>query len=129
MKRKFIALLLFLGIILYGFYFYLYQNRRDITAEKASYTLTVANLQKEFSQNNEASNKKYLDETIAIEGVITNIDDENHSVTLDEKVYAVFNDSILKNVALQKKVKLKGRFIGYDDLLDEFKIDQASISE
>ena len=73
------------------------------------------------------SNKKYLDNTIEVYGKISSMDLTSHLVVLDNKVIAVFEGKIPQNTKTSSVVKIKGRFIGYDNLLDELKIDQAMI--
>lgn len=129
MKKKILVTVLLLLIIATGLYFYMYKSHRDITTEKADFSVSVSQLQQEFLQDNAASNKKYLDKTIEIKGKITNIDLPGNSIVVDEKLYAVFRDSVLNQMKTNQEVTVKGRFIGYDDLLEEFKLDQVSLSE
>jgi hypothetical protein len=58
---------------------------------------------------------------------VTIIDLENNALILDKKVFATFSDSLSKSIISGKKISIKGRFLGYDELLQEFKIDQSSI--
>lgn len=129
MKKILVVLVVFIIGIAAGLYFYLYKGHRDIAAEKADFVTTVNTLQQEFASNSTTANTKYLDKTIEVSGKITNIDSATHAIVIDDKLYAVFKDSVLGNARLQKQVRVKGRFIGYDDLLEEFKIDQASFSD
>lgn len=127
MKKKIMIALALLAVIGVGLYFYMYKDHRDIATESADYVLTVPELQKQFSVNGDAANKKYADKTIEVLGKITAVDPATHSLTLDEKLSAVLTDSVMNGIALQQKIKIKGRFVGYDDLLEEFKVDQVSI--
>lgn len=129
MRKKILLLILVLIVGGAGFYFYMYKGHRDIASESVDFSLTVANLQKEFTENDSLSNLKYADKTIDIYGKTTSIDLEHHTIVIDEKVSAVFKDSILPKIKLQAPIKIKGRFVGYDDLLEEFKVDQVSIVE
>ena len=123
-----IGLLLIVGLSV-GLYFYMYKDRRDVSAEEAKYTVTVLDLQNQFTKDLAGSNAKYLDKAIEVSGIVTSIDTAEHSVVLDEKLSAVFLDSTLAGVALQKSVRIKGRFLGYDDLLEELKIDDAALAK
>ena len=107
----------------------MYKDRRDVSAEEAKYTVTVLDLQNQFTKDLAGSNAKYLDKAIEVSGIVTSIDTAEHSVVLDEKLSAVFLDSTLAGVALQKSVRIKGRFLGYDDLLEELKIDDAALAK
>lgn len=127
--KKGLIILGILLIVIAGLYFYAYRSHRDIASENSDFSVSVATLQKEYSENVDLTNKKYLDKTIEVNGKITSIDLTNHFIVVDSKLTAIFNDSILTNVSPQKTIKIKGRFLGYDDLLEEFKMDQVSLSE
>lgn len=127
--KKIALLLIGFAVIGFGLYFYMYKNHRDIATESADYSITVNDLQSEFNKDITFSNKKYLDKTIEVRGKITSIDLPNHYIVIDTKLTAFFSDSVLNTVSLQKQVKIKGRFLGYDDLLEEFKMDQVSLSQ
>jgi len=127
MKKIIIVLLLVLTAVAAGLYFYAYQGHRDISSEEADFTLTLSKLQKDFESNDSLFNSKYADKTIEMYGKITAIDLENHSIMLDEKIAVSFNDSIVTNLNVLDSTHIKGRYVGFDDLLEEFKIDQAII--
>ena len=112
-----------------GLYFYAYKGHRDIATEDADYELTVSGLSKEFSEGDSLANSKYADKTIQIYGKVTNIDLPSHTIIIDEKLSAEFTDSILPKINLHDPIKIKGRFVGYDDLLEEYKVDQAAKAE
>ena len=129
MKRKIIIFFTVLVIASVALYFYAYKGHRNIASEGADFELTVATLSKEFSQNDSIANSRYADKTIQIYGKISSIDLPSHTIVIDQKLSVVFNDSVLPKMNLQEPVKIKGRFVGYDDLLEEFKIDQATKAE
>jgi hypothetical protein len=120
--RKWIVLiiLIVIGIIAYN---YIYQDHRDIESETAEFVLNSTDLVNEFTINPSASEKKYLNKTIEVFGTITELNDQD--LTLDNNIFCQFNSKI--EVDTSKKVSIKGRFIGYDELLDQIKIDQCSI--
>lgn len=130
MKKKIlIAGILIIVLLSVGIYFYMYQDHRDISSEEANFNLTVKDIQAEFTADVVSANAKYLDQTIEVSGIVTSIDIASHSVVLDEKLSAVFKDTVLGDIKLQNSIKIKGRFLGYDDLLEELRIDEASFSE
>jgi hypothetical protein len=114
---------LILGLVL-G-YKYLYHDHRDISTEKAAFSVSVSQILKEFVADEAKSNLKYLDKSITVKGKITNIDNVNKSIVLDEKVFVILTNSI--HVKLNEEVVVQGRLIGYDSLLEEIKLDQAQI--
>lgn len=120
-----IALVLIVSIALY---FYTFQGHRTISSETAIYTVSVAELEKEFAENSTLAYNKYQDQTIKITATVTALDTENSSITLNNKVNATFRHRLPQNINLNKTLTIKGRFLGYDELLEEFRIDQCSIS-
>lgn len=129
MKKIILTIIVILAVAGTGVYFYMYKDHRDISSEDAAHKVTVAQLQKEFSENDSISNKKYLDQTIEVYGKITSVDSDAHAIMLDEKLSARLKDSTAGGFEVGKTLKMKGRFVGYDDLLEEFQLDQATISE
>lgn len=128
MKKKilFITLAVVLIAVVIAFKF-MYKEHRDISSETASFTLTVNGLKQEFAKSDSLANAKYADKTIVISGRVTAVDDAAHTIVIDEKLSAVMKDSVPMTGQMQKDVKVKGRFVGYDDLLEELKMDQVSI--
>ena len=110
-------------------YLYAYKNHRNIATETADFSITVSNLQKEFTASDSVATQKYQDKAIQISGKLTSIDVENKAIVVDEKVYANFLKTIPDNLTVGKLIIIKGRFLGYDDLVEEFKIDQTVIVE
>ncbi len=129
MKKKLLIFVLLVVAVLIGGYFYAYKGHRDIASEAADFELTVNDLSKAFSENDSLANAKYADKTIQIYGKITQIDLSSSTIVVDEKLSAVFADSILPKIKVQDAVTIKGRFVGYDDLLEEFKVDQVTLAK
>ncbi|MFI0425589.1 MAG: hypothetical protein ACH34V_01420 [Flavobacterium sp.] len=128
MKKKlliFVVFVIFGGFLLYN---YIYKEHRNIANETESFVVTVVDLKEDYSKNDSLANAKYLDKTIVIYGKITSMDLSNKMLMIDTSLAAVIKDN---NVELKQNdsIKLKGRFIGYDDLLEEFKMDECSIIE
>lgn len=114
---------LILGLLLV--YKYLYHDHRNIATEKAAFSVSVNQILKEFVADETKANSKYLDKSITVKGKITNIDNANNSIVLDEKVFVMLTNTT--NVKLQADVVVQGRLIGFDSLLEEIKLDQAQI--
>lgn len=121
----FVVFVIFGGFLLYN---YIYKEHRNIANETESFVVTVVDLKEDYSKNDSLANAKYLDKTIVIYGKITSMDLSNKMLMIDTSLAAVIKDN---NVELKQNdsIKLKGRFIGYDDLLEEFKMDECSIIE
>lgn len=129
MKKFVLIAVMFIALIGIGLYFYMYKDHRDIASEEASFSLTVKDLQTQFSQNDSLANKKYLDRTIEVYGKISSMDVASNAIVMDEKLLGTFKSTASKDLTVGQQVKIKGRFIGYDDLLEEFKLDQVSVSK
>lgn len=127
MKKKILITILLFIIIGISVYFYAYQDHRDINTETADYIVTVSGLEKDFASNDSLAYIKYQDKTIELTAQVSSIDTSNKSIVLGEKIFATFKDSLPKEIVAGKTLKIKGRFLGYDELLQEFKIDQSSI--
>lgn len=129
MKKKLLILLLVVLVGAIGAYMYLYKGHRNIATESADYTVTIAQLQEEFAKNDSLAYAKYQDKTIETSGKISSVDVESKGIVIDEKLFATFKDVLPSELITGKQIKVKGRFLGYDDLLEEFKIDQIVVIE
>jgi hypothetical protein len=119
--RKWVILLILIiiGVIAYN---YIYHNHRDIESESAEFVLNANDLANEFVINPSAAEKKYLNRTIEVEGNITELNE--YDLTLDDKIFCQFSSKIKVE---NNKIRVKGRFIGYDNLLEQIKLDQCGI--
>lgn len=127
-KKLLIASILIVGVLA-SVYFYAYKDHRDIATTQADFSLTVLDLQKEFGESDSLATVKYQNKVIQIKGVITNVDVQSKSLVVDDKVYAQFDTNLPSGVEIKKRVTIKGRFLAYDDLVEEFKMDQTSVIE
>lgn len=125
MKKKLLIVLVI--VIIFGFvgYKYVYKDHRDVSSEEASFKITLADLKADFEKNDSIANTKYLDKAIAIYGEVTSLDLETNEIIVDSNLSATINGKV--NVKKGDKVTVKGRFIGYDDLLEEYKMDNCVI--
>ena len=126
MNKKFriiVFSIVLIGIVAFtGYNYVMYGGARNLSSEETAYTVSSKNIANEFSSNIETANKKYLEKAIAIKGTITQIN--GSQVIIDDSIICNLKDidsSILKN----QVVTLKGRVVGYDDLMGELKLDQC----
>lgn len=128
MKKKYIIILGVLLVGLFLVYQYVYKSHRDISSEDASFTLTADVILNEYKKDEKTANAKYADKTIIVKGKITELDLTAKSVVLDGKLNGMMatNDANLK---INDSVSLKGRFLGYDELLEQIKMDQITINK
>jgi hypothetical protein len=129
MTKKTLLAFSFIVAIVCWVYFYTYKAHRDISSEKADYVVTIAGLESEFESNDSLAYAKYQDKTIELTATISVIDLASKGILLGEKVFATFKDDLPKNIVSGKRLTIKGRFLGYDELLGEFKIDQSSVTQ
>jgi hypothetical protein len=128
MKTKILLGILFSLAIASSVYLYTYKAHRDISSETADYVVSISELEKEFSSNGTLAYTKYQDKTLELTALITAIDSESVGIVLEDKVFATFKDSMPKRIKSDKTLKIKGRFLGYDELLGVFKMDQCSVT-
>ena len=126
MKRKLIILIAILLLAFAG-YKYIYQEHRDIQKEAAEFVLASTTIANDFSQNTTEAEKKYLNKTVEISGVVTEFNQKD--LTLNNRIFCQFNDTRNNTLNINDPITIKGRCIGYDDLLELVKIDQSTIIE
>ena len=126
MKKKLLIVCFFVIISTVLIYNYVYKSHRDISNEKESFAISVIDLKNDYRKNDSLANAKYLDKTIVIYGKITSLDLANRILSVDTSLSAIMKESGV-SLNLNDSIKLKGRFIGYDDLLEEFKMDECSV--
>lgn len=129
MKKKLFILLAILGLVSVAVYFYAYQGHRDIATADADFKVSIASLQNEFTANDSLATAKYQNKVVEVSGLITTIEPETKSIVIDNKVYAQFDSVLPSSLKKDTKTTIKGRFLAYDDLVEEFKMDQSSIVE
>ena len=95
----------------------LYEVITDIESERAEFTVTSIDLSDEFVVNPSASEQKYLNKTIEVSGAISELNETD--LTLDGSIFCQFRSKIQINI---KDISIKGRFIGYDDLLEQINV-------
>jgi hypothetical protein len=126
-KKIKIILFALIAIVLIGSFTYNYVmhgGARNLSTEKTDFTVASSSITLEFVANIETANKKYLEKAVAIKGKITA--SNGNEIILDENVICTFKnqDSSIKNGQL---ATIKGRVVGYDDLLGELKLDQCFV--
>lgn len=128
LKKVFIILGIIILVLLTTFFSVRYYinngGKRDIASEEIAYKVASSQIVEEFTTNVTASNKKYLEKPIAVSGIVTSV---NHKeVIIDNSVCCILTETnnSFKN---GQKVTVKGRVIGYDDLLGEVKLDQCNL--
>ena len=125
MRKKIAIISIALGLIGFsGYQYVMHGGARDLSTEETAFTVTATAITTEFSTNLESSNKKYLEKPIAISGKVTAV--TGTQIILDNTVICSLKkqETSIKN---NQSVSIKGRVVGYDDLMGEVKIDQCFI--
>jgi len=129
MKRKKLlifglATLVLVVIASFFTYNYMYKPHRNIAEEEATVTISAEELQKNFSDEN--NTLKLTDKVVKVSGIISAIEQKT-TLVIDDKIQVDFNidNQINKELIEGTMIIIKGRCVGYDDLLEIVKIDQA----
>jgi uncharacterized protein YacL len=125
-KRKYVyifAVIVILSLVIA--YNYMYKSHRNIEDEKAVFYTESKAFQKEYVNDIDTATKKYIDKTIEVSGRVTEVDSDNF--TLDDAIVCYTDKKTLEEIKLLDDVQVKGRSIGYDELLEIIKLDQVII--
>jgi hypothetical protein len=98
----------------------IYNPHRDLELLDAQFKGDITDFKKTLSH----SEHSWSGQIIELNGSLSNI--EKGALVLNKNVFCQFER--LPNVLSENKtspIKIKGRFIGYDALLDEFKLDHC----
>ena len=122
-KNKFIVTILIVFSVI-GFAIYTYAMRAPTAIENKKIDFSGASdeLLLKIIDDTEA----WQDKIVVVSGEVTNIDDKG--IMLSSKIYCQLKQvSDLQKINPSNNISLKGRIIGYDDLLEELKLDQCII--
>lgn len=108
-----------------GGYFYLYQSHQTLDDMEVVYKGSADEFQSKMEASADAWSKAG-DKVIEVTGVITAKDVKGISVN-ESLYFQLEEDTKTDNLTEDQKVRIKGRIIGYDDLLGELKLDKAII--
>jgi hypothetical protein len=125
-KKKIIIAVIIIIAAIVG-YNYIYQDHRNIENENAEFVMSSSEIASLFSENAATTERKFLNKTIEVSGLVSEIN--TNEITIDDKVFCQFSNGIQSTIKENSKVKIKGRVIGYDDLLAQVKLDQCTIIE
>lgn len=128
MKRKktvaiIAALLIIVSAGIYFYYGFLFKEARNIQSEMPDYSITATKLLEDYDSDPKKADSLYLNKTIEITGFVTKETDS--VVILENTVFCLFTKKN-PNKLINKKVKIKGKCIGYDELFQEVKLDQCT---
>lgn len=118
-----VSVLLIVLVAAVGYNYVLHGGARNLSDEDTEFNITSKVIIDEFSTQTDASNKKYLDKAIAISGSITSISEKE--VILDNSIICNMKE-VDPTLKVNQSITLKGRLVGFDDLMGEVKLDQCS---
>tara|TARA_B100000902_G_scaffold358242_1_gene373203 strand:+ start:33 stop:446 length:414 start_codon:yes stop_codon:yes gene_type:complete len=122
---RFLFPLFFIGsIIIYVIY---NKPHKDFDKSPIEDTIESIDLISFYQDNPDNANARFLDKFILVIGTITDI--EKNIIILDNSIVCTLDPSqiITNQININNEVSVKGRCIGYDDLLEEVRIDHSFI--
>lgn len=123
-KLKIIIGTLILILIAGGFtYNYvMHGGERNLESEDTEFKVTSVAIINEFTTNTELANKKYLEKAIAVSGKVTDV--QPNQIIIDNVVICNFK-SAATPISKDQSITVKGRVVGFDDLMGELKLDKC----
>jgi len=108
-------------------YFTYNKPHKDFNKTPSQFTIESKKLISFYQNSSEDANTKYLDKIILITGTIT--DFEENIIILDNGIVCTLDPSqkIDDQIYMGSKISIKGRCIGYDDLLEEIRVDHSFV--
>ena len=125
-KKILISGLIIASIVTLLVYNYVFNSKhRNIAEEKATVVLSANELHSNFETNESLATTNYLDKVVETTGKITSV--EGNDVVLNDGVQVSFTTANVEQPKTGTAVTIKGRCVGYDELLELVKIDQATL--
>ena len=122
---RFILPLSIIGVVVV----YLTYNKphKDFNKSRSEFTIESKDLIEFYQNDADNANAKYLDKILLLTGIVT--ETEENIIILDNGIVCTLDPSqkVNEKINLGTKVSIKGRCIGYDDLLEEVRIDHTFI--
>ena len=126
MKKSRLKLVVAAILILFIFaYNYIYKEHRNIAKEKPEHLVSAQLLLDTYQKNDQEADNLYLNKTVQVSGIVTATTD--NEIVINKTITCYFENHIESTIKLNQEISIKGRLIGYDNLLEEIKLDQCSI--
>lgn len=117
-----VVTLLILFILAYN---YIYKEHRNIAQEEPEHLVSAQLLFDTYQKNDKKADNLYLNKTVQITGVITS--KSGNEIVIDKTITCYFDNPVEYTFKPNQEISIKGRLIGFDNLLEEIKLDQCSI--
>ena len=128
-NKKILARLsfLFLIIVFAIAYFSFNKPHKDFNKASIEYTIKSTDLFQKYQLDVSNANARFLDKVLLINGTIKEINSD--MIILNGNIVCSFDASQPIDIKLEPtdKISIKGRCLGYDDLLEEVRIDNCSL--
>jgi hypothetical protein len=106
----------------YSMYKYTYKPHKTIDDIELKFSGNAADFLTKIKENNIVFN----DAVVQIKGKVTSIDAQG--INLNNAIFCQMDATIsLSELKVGQEIEVKGRMIGYDDLLEETKLDKTII--
>jgi hypothetical protein len=125
MKKKIILTVLLITVFgVFGYCYIWYGGARNVSAEDAVFNVSSKSIIAEYDADIDKSNAKYLEKAISINGIVSKTNPKQ--VIIDNTIVCDLKESD-SSIKEGQQVTLKGRVVGYDDLMGEIKLDECSV--
>ena len=124
-KKYLPPLFILLLIIVYAVW---NKPHKNYSNTKPNITIDSLNFINEFKTNSTSATEKYLNQVILVNGNVT--DRLTKSIVLNNGIVCTLDSLSLKALELiqiNNEVSIKGRFVGFDDLFEEIRLDHCFI--
>ncbi|SHE33416.1 hypothetical protein SAMN05444278_101236 [Psychroflexus salarius] len=120
-KKAKISLGLFVVLLVVGFISYKYVMKPPAVIEDRN--VSFEGTSQDVFEKVQGNPRGWQDKVVLISGTITSKDDKG--LSLNNNIYCQLKEK--QYISINENIRLKGRIIGYDDLLEELKLDQCII--
>lgn len=127
-RRPFIVGLMVLVLALLGGLVYnmtFHPKHREIAKEAPAFQLGADELHYLFANDEATAVPKYMDQVLQVSGTVTEMEETN--IVLDQRVLVNFLPGAVSDFQDGQTIVIKGRCVGFDELLLQVKIDQATL--
>lgn len=117
-----LALIILANLGLFIGYKIIYKPHQTVASQQAAFIGLADDFKSEIAYNQE----KWQNAIVQLQGMMTDADEQG--IMMSETIYCQFSNlESLKSLSSGTEITIKGRFIGYDDLLEEIKLDNCDI--
>lgn len=129
-------MLVVLIVVIVGILYVYNKPHRNVVGEAPTYSSSLDKMHNEFSADEEKASQKYFNKVVELSGTLTDLnkgENGGYNFVLEsdgrtasgEIVELEYKESDL----IGEKVKVKGLFIGYENLLEEIQLSECTITK